>query len=570
MDVERPTGSVIGGFRVGALLARGAMGAVYLAEGPDGQQVALKLLSPELAHDDRFRQRFLRESRVAAMLDHPNVVRTLASGDDGGVLYLAMLYVDGVDLRALLRREGRLDPERAVAIARQAGDALDAAHSIGLVHRDVKPGNILVADDSGGESVFVCDFGLARHVSSVGSLTGDRGFVGTVDYVAPEQIRGAAVDGRADVYALGCVLFECLAGERPFERETELAVVFAHLNEPPPRLTESRPELPAAWDRVVAHALAKEPDARYATCGALVAAARDALHGRTAPRRPSRRLLAGGALVTLAAGVAIGSVFALRGNAPPVKPVAQRPLVLDAVDATSGRALASVHSGTQFGYGHEPSDIVLAGGSAWLLLPNDQRLLRIDARTHEVIAALRLPWSPLGRLAAVGGFVWAAQDGGPELARISVATGRLERVRPNDTPSTGLTAGDGNLWVPTEGVLSEVVPVNGDAGRHIPYDGSGRVTFGDGALWSLEGASTLRKIDPQTGRVLAETHLPATVGDVAFASGLVWASVLPDGVVYGLDENNLHVRRKLASGADPERLSVAGNRLWIATAPRGR
>ena len=563
MGAESPTGSVIGGFRVGAFLARGAMGAVYLAEDSNGQQVALKLLSPELAHDDRFRQRFLRESRVAATLDHPNVVRTLASGEDGGVLYLAMAYVDGVDLRELLRREGRFDSERAVAIVRQAGEALDAAHAAGLVHRDVKPGNILVADGPDGEHAYVCDFGLARHVSSVGSLTGDRGFVGTVDYVAPEQIRGEKVDGRADVYALGCVLYECLAGERPFERESELAVVFAHLNEPPPRLTELRPELPAAWDRVVARVLAKEPDGRYGTCGALAAAAGDALHGRTAPWRPSRRLLAG-ALAAVAAGGAIGSVLALRDDAPPGKPVVQRPLVLNAVDAHSGRALASIRSGTQFGYGHGPFDVVVAGRSAWVLLPSEQRLLRVDARTHELTSVLRLPWIPLGRLATAGGFVWAAQDGGPELARISVASGRLERFRPNDAPSTGLAAGGDTLWVATDGLLAAVIPVNGITGRRIPYDGSGRVTFGDGALWSLEGAGTLRKIDPETGRVLAATDLPATVTDVAVADGLVWVSVVPDGVVYGLDEDDLRVRRKLATGADPERISFAGDRLWVA------
>src|SRR5262245_34823810 len=243
MGVDSPTGSVIGGFRVGGLLARGAMGAVYVAEDADGRRVALKLLSPELAHDERFRQRFLRESRLAAALDHPNVVQTLAAGEDGGVLYLAMEYVDGIDLRELLRREPRLEPGRAVSLVAQVAAALDAAHAAGLVHRDVKPGNVLVA----GERAYVCDFGLARHVASVGSLTGGRGFVGTVDYVAPEQIRGEKVDGRADVYALGCVLFECLTGERPFEHETELAVVFAHLNEPAPRPTELLPELPDAW-----------------------------------------------------------------------------------------------------------------------------------------------------------------------------------------------------------------------------------------------------------------------------------------------------------------------------------
>ncbi len=345
MGIDSPTGSVIGGFRVGEQLARGAMGVVYLAEDDDGQRVALKLLSPELSHDERFRQRFLRESRLAATLDHPHVVKTIASGEDSEVLYLAMAYVDGVDLRELLRRQGRLEPARTVRLVQQVGEALDAAHAAGLVHRDVKPGNVLVADGPDGEQAYVCDFGLARHVSSVGSLTGDRGFVGTVDYVAPEQIRGETVDGRVDVYALGCVLFECLAGERPFERESELSVVFAHLNEPPPRLTAARPGLPSAWDGVVARALAKEPASRYASCGALVGAAREALEGRAARRAPSRRLAAG-ALAAAAVVAAAIAALALRDDQPPSpKPVVHRPLVLNAVDVSSGRALASIRSG---------------------------------------------------------------------------------------------------------------------------------------------------------------------------------------------------------------------------------
>ena len=296
MSADSPTGSVVGGFRIGELLARGAMGAVYLAEDRDGRRVALKLLSPELAHDERFRQRFLRESRLAATLDHPNVVRTIASGEDGGVLYLVMEYVNGIDLRELLRREGRLEPRRAVELVRQAGEALDTAHRAGLVHRDVKPGNILVEHTPEGERAYVCDFGLARHVSSVGSLTGDRGFVGTVDYVAPEQIRGGSVDGRADLYALGCVLFECIAGERPYERDSELAVVFAHLNEPPPRLTDVRPELPTALDHVIGTAMAKSPRDRYRTAGELYRAADAAIEGAPAPPRARRRsgLLVGG------------------------------------------------------------------------------------------------------------------------------------------------------------------------------------------------------------------------------------------------------------------------------------
>ena len=227
-------GTVVAGFRVESLIGEGAMGSVYLAERIDGgEQVALKLLLSELAQDERYRQRFLRESQVAASLDHPHIVPTLTSGEHGGRLYLVMTYIDGADLRTLLRREGRLEPHRALDVIDQVAGALDAAHAAGLVHRDVKPGNILVATTDEREHVYVCDFGLARHVSSVSSLTSERGFVGTIDYVSPEQIQGAPIDGRADVYSLGCVLYECLAGVRPFDRETELSVLFAHLNEPP-------------------------------------------------------------------------------------------------------------------------------------------------------------------------------------------------------------------------------------------------------------------------------------------------------------------------------------------------
>jgi len=285
MQSSTPTGTVLAGFRVEAPIGEGAMGAVYLAADSTGRRVALKLLSPELARDERFRRRFLRESELAGSLDHPHIVPTLAAGDDNGVLYLAMAYVEGSDLRELLRREGRLEPRRAIELIEQVADAVDAAHAAGLVHRDVKPGNILIAAEAEGEHAYVCDFGLARHVSSVSSLTSERGFIGTIDYVPPEQIEGGPIDGRADVYSLGCVLYECLAGVRPFERESELSVVFAHLNEPPPRLSDLRPELPDAFNGVFASALAKSPDDRYVTCGELVDAASAALRGKSFVRR---------------------------------------------------------------------------------------------------------------------------------------------------------------------------------------------------------------------------------------------------------------------------------------------
>ena len=309
-------------FTIRALLAEGSTGSVYLADDTiRGGRVALKVLLPALARDERFRARFLRESRVAARIDNPHVVRTIASGEAKGVLYLAMEHIPGRDLRELVRLEGPLEPARALAIVDQVARGLDAAHAAGLVHRDVKPGNILVETRDDGERAAICDFGLARHVSSPSSLTGDRGFVGTIDYVAPEQIDGGAIDGRADVYALGCVLFECLTGEKPFERESELAVVFAHLNEPPRRVSELRALLPGGFDDVFRTALAKSPEDRYATCGALAAAARSALAGgREPPRRRRRRLVlagAGAAIAATVASLAVVYVHAPRAVSPP-------------------------------------------------------------------------------------------------------------------------------------------------------------------------------------------------------------------------------------------------------------
>lgn len=339
-------GSIIAGFRVVSLLSDGPMAAVFVAEDiGTGRRVALKFLAPELARDERFRRRFLRESELASTLRHPNIVETVRSGevaDDG--LYLATAYVDGSDLRTLLRREGLLGPERAVLLVEQVAAALDTAHAAGLIHRDVKPANVLVADDGESEHAFVCDFGLARHVSSVSSLTGDRGFVGTIDYVPPEQIEGRPVDPRADVYSLGCLLFESLTGSKPFDRDSELSVVFAHLNEPPPAATELRPGLPAAFDEVFRTALAKAPDDRFASCSELAKAARAALYGEFPPhrRRTRRRVVLIAvclAALTAAAVAAIGATTGASGP-PAITPSAIDGLLLGRTQSWYARHIA--------------------------------------------------------------------------------------------------------------------------------------------------------------------------------------------------------------------------------------
>jgi serine/threonine-protein kinase len=273
-------GHELGGYRLQRVLARGGMSVVYEAESPRvGVTVALKVLAPELSEDDAFRTQFLRESRIAASLNHPNVVPIFDTGAADELLYIAMRYVRGADLRSLLNAQGRLAPAQALALITQVGRALDAAHREGLVHRDVKPGNILIerCTDDEPDHVYLADFGITKHACSTTGLTRTGQYVGTIAYVAPEQIRSEAVDGRTDIYSLGCVFYECLTGERPFSREADAAVLLAHLTEPPPHPHSVRPELPEAIDEVIARALAKDPEQRYSSCREFVTACRAVL-----------------------------------------------------------------------------------------------------------------------------------------------------------------------------------------------------------------------------------------------------------------------------------------------------
>jgi serine/threonine protein kinase/DNA-binding SARP family transcriptional activator/Tol biopolymer transport system component len=321
---ELAPGTEFAGYRIESVLGRGGMSVVYLAQhlGLE-RKVALKVLAPQLAEDERFRERFVRESRIAAGMEHPNIVPIYEAGEAEGLLFIAMRYVPGTDLGKLIRREGTITAARTVAIAREVASALDAAHARGLVHRDVKPGNILVVEGEGSDGrdlVYLSDFGLTKRLESGVGLTQTGQFVGTVDYVAPEQIEGKQVDARADVYSLGCVLFESLSGTVPYQRETHVGVLYAHLREKPPRLTAARPDLPASIDGVVASALSKAPAQRPATAGELAGAVRDALEvpsERAAePVRQIWRWQTATA-ARVAAVVAAGIAFAIsRGETP--------------------------------------------------------------------------------------------------------------------------------------------------------------------------------------------------------------------------------------------------------------
>ena len=281
-------GDEFAGYRLRAVLGRGGMSVVYQAENPRlGSVIALKVLAPELATDDAFRARFLEESRIAASLNHPNVIPIYDTGSSGGLLYIAMRYVAGTDLRQMIKKRGRVLPATAVFLLAQAARALDAAHRLGLVHRDVKPGNLLIergSDEEDPDHVYLTDFGISKHMGDRTGLTSSGQFLGTIDYVAPEQIRGTSVLGLADQYSLGCVLYECLTGRVPFEKDLDAAIIFAHVQEPPTMPTALRPDLPPAVDEVFARVLAKQPGDRYASCREFIEAARAALGGlATAP-----------------------------------------------------------------------------------------------------------------------------------------------------------------------------------------------------------------------------------------------------------------------------------------------
>ena len=281
MSTDPRVGTQIGDYRIERVLGRGGMSVVYLAEHTRlKRKAAVKVLSPELAEDPTFRARFVSEWERLAQLDHPNIIPVFEAGEADGSLYIAMRYVETTDLKALIEQQGRLDPERAIRIVSQTASALDAAHAQSLVHRDVKPANILVAVGVGPEGtdhVYLSDFGLTKHTQSKSGLTQTGHFMGTIDYVAPEQISGKDVDGRADQYALGCVLYQSLTGQVPFPREEETASLFAHLQDAPPRVTAERPDLPPAIDDVVARAMAKQREERFDSCTDFVRAARSAL-----------------------------------------------------------------------------------------------------------------------------------------------------------------------------------------------------------------------------------------------------------------------------------------------------
>ena len=586
---EPRPGSEIAGFRLEALLGRGGMGAVYRAEDVRlGRKVALKLLVPELAQRDRFRERFLRESQIAASLDHPHIVPIYAAGDADGQLYLAMRYVEGYDLRELNSREGPLDPLRALRLVDQVGDALDAAHERGLIHRDVKPANVLISERAGREHCYLTDFGLTKQTSSISGLTGTGELVGTVEYVSPEQIRGERVDGRADQYSLGCVLYECLAGRRPFARESEVATLWAHVHDPPPPLAGAGHEL----DPVLARALAKDPAARYESCGELVASSRAALGlEQRAPRprptrgrrlAPSRRLLG---VVTAAAAALVAGVAALLlllGGSNGLSAV--RPMSIGVIDPASREIVADIPVGFE-------SSLFAAGeGFVWVLDPKARTLTSIDPRTRDVVQPTRgIPADgiPIG-LAVGEGSVWVAVNQGNRLAVLEIGP-ELGELRGTVTlhesefgslsvlrESVVLTIGDRALWALERGrgEVTRIDPKTRATKRLAEGLGaSSSIAVGAGAIW-LGGINGVVKLDPVTGGELGSTFvsgvIDSTATSIAIDADAAWYTANSRARLWLIPPEGNTVDDSFPVGDGPSSVTVdPAGIVWVASTDDG-
>jgi hypothetical protein len=575
-------GSDFLGYRIEELVGCGGMGVVYRAYDLRLKRtVALKLVTPELALDERFKERFARETELTMALEHPNVVPIHDAGDADGRLYLAMRLVEGTDLRTLLAREGALEPARALAICEQVANALDAAHRKGLVHRDVKPSNVLL---DANEHVYLADFGLTRRLEEEGALAGEGRSVGTPAYLAPEQTEGKPVDGRADVYALGCMLFECLTGSVPFRRSSRLATAWAHLEEEPPSASEFDTNVPEALDAVFGKALAKEPDERYSTCGALIAAAEQALGLRQQPiarRRTVLLVIAATTIVALLAA-ALATDLAIRGDGARPAPIVRANSLVRIDPATN--AISAVTD-----VGENPMAAAVGGSSIWVYNQLNRTVSEVDAETNEVRQTTAVSARPVD-LGLLTGPVLAADESGAWIVGVDgrgrslltrlLSGGHGAHAYALDREPRAVVVGEGAVWVLGAGKRDyQVLRVDPDTGRvtaRTRFPSSSRVTsldVGLGAVWVVSSSrAMLYRIHPRSAAVTGRTDLGQRAGLPEVQFGAVWVSVSDaGGVTLLVDPRTLDVVRALSCCAPGKQDDVdAFGSDWTSDWPSGR
>jgi YVTN family beta-propeller protein len=564
IGVEPGTEADFSDYRIEALVGRGGMGVVYRAYDVRlKRNVALKLVAPEYASDERFRDRFLAETERAASLEHPAVVPIYDAGEVDGRLYLAMRFVEGTDLRRLLTMESRLEDARALAILARVADALDTAHSRGLVHRDVKPSNILLDER---EHPYLADFGLTRRLDDPAS-PGAGLSAGTPAYVAPEQIRGEAVDGRADQYALACMLVECITGAPPFRRASDVALLYAHLEENPAPTGK-------ALDPVVARALSKDPARRYESCGELVLAAREAL-GITEQRSRTWPLAA--AVITVAViGAALLAFLLIRADGTRSPETTGR---LVRIDPSSNSPVDTMT------VGNEPRSLAIGRSGVWVANREDATLWRVDPRTGDVELRVSAQGTP-AEIAVDAARVYVAA--GPVEAKIAVidpATGQQQDLFPIargsffGSPSVAATGSE--VWVATgdrqvgrlnllTGILVDPIVLPQPPAERADAMFSG-IAVGAGSVWVVGDIldHTMWRIDRSSGRLAATIPLPFAPTDVAAGLGAVWVTSRLDDTVSRIEPSTNEITATIPVGRGASGVATGAGSVWVAQSTDG-
>jgi serine/threonine protein kinase len=555
--------------------------------------VALKVISAELAADDNFRARFRSESRIAVSLRHPNVVPIHHAGEEDGLLFVTMDLIDGPDLRRMLISGGPLPADRAISIIGQVASALDVAHARGLVHRDIKPGNILVDTDA-GDHAYLTDFGLAKRFdqgTEAGALTRTGAFVGTLDYVAPEQIRGDRVDARTDVYALGCVLYESISGKAPFsDREENVAKIYAHLQDEPPWLPgESGVE--GEIDEVIARALAKEPRDRFPSAGDLARAASAAIEGQELLRSAERSVATGKAAPETGEPITPPIEDTVESD-PGLEPEPTQPL------STVPETTAEHPGPTRAAEVPEPPQPPPPAAEARSGRPRWGRIALALGVVVAIVAAgvvafdgggdsagnsegpivyadptvdgqLTIGAMPVG-VAAGNGKVAVATRAGRQIGFVDEKTGKADGTVVN-LPGEGedVAIADGSAWV-TVPDASKVVraPLNGDAPTEISVDsGPFGITSDGSSIWVAEPeAREVSSIDPATNEVSTSIPIDAsdTPAQIAFGEGRLWVVDRDGAQVFFFDPSDPTAQQSVTVGENPKGVVVADGSVWVA------
>ncbi|MFL5839218.1 MAG: protein kinase domain-containing protein [Thermoleophilaceae bacterium] len=580
------------------------MGVVYRARHTHlNREVALKILPPEYADHAAFRERFIRESQSAAALNHPHIVTVYDAGEVDGQLYIAMRLIDGPDLATILHREGPLPAARCMWIVDQLAQALEAAHARGLIHRDVKPANVLIDD----ECCYLTDFGLTKPVAVTTAVTAPGQFVGTVDYVAPEQIRGQPLDPRADVYGLGCLMYRALAGEPPFPRDTELAVIHGHLYDPPPTLSDARRDLPRAFDEVVYTALAKDREERYGSCTALVLAANHALSGErrashdsptavaraerstavadaskrdTARMRTARRRLPlpsiGVAAVLIGLGaLGVAALIALNGSGNHNSPPSSTPTTA-AKRTAAPPSIPALHPDPQKYVGSEPTGLSIGTGGVWVANEGDGNVRRLDAVNGHVYPEKVLVGDGPDAVAAGADGVWVASRNSGMVTRVNPLTlGIVARIRVGRAPrAVSVGTRESSVWVANEqdGTVTRIDPSSNTAVPAKPIR-VGRqphaLATTPGYVWvANRGSGTLSRINTKT-RTVAGPALKVGTQPTALtvANKMLWVANA-DGTIVRVDIPGHKILGRTTFRGTPS--ALAGNHTWVFVADRKR